>query len=226
MTAPADPNDEVLAGEYVLHLLDAEDRQRVEYRLRDDQRFQELVYQWEARFASIANEIEEVDPPAALKAAILAKVTSGPQKTSVARNWLIGALSMTAVALFAFIAVGPLFTSDAPQAEFQSELVSEDRSLILVASVIPATHEIVIDRLAGQPPAGRVFELWLIAEGSATPVSLGLLGAEDSTRIRVPDAIAPGVRTGTIAISEEPIGGSLTGTPTGEVLATGKFDDL
>ncbi|NNF90739.1 MAG: hypothetical protein HKM96_05100, partial [Boseongicola sp.] len=110
--------------------------------------------------------------------------------------------------------------------EFQAELTAEDGSLVLIAGVIPATHEIVIERVTGAPPQGRVHELWLIAEDAVAPVSLGVLENEGVTRIRVPDEIAPGVRTGTIAISDEPPGGSPTGAPTGTVLATATFSDI
>ncbi|PWG68431.1 hypothetical protein DF186_25135, partial [Enterococcus hirae] len=69
-------------------------------------------------------------------------------------------------------------------------------------------------------------ELWLIADGADAPVSLGVLDNAGTTRIRVPDDIAPGVRTGTIAISIEPPGGSPTGAPTGTVVAMATFVDL
>lgn len=75
-------------------------------------------------------------------------------------------------------------------------------------------------------PEGRVHELWLIAEGADAPISLGLLDRGGSTRIRVPDEIAPGVRSGTIALSLEPLGGAPDGVPTGPILAMAQFRDF
>jgi anti-sigma-K factor RskA len=64
--------------------------------------------------------------------------------------------------------------------------------------------------------------LWLIAEGGA-PVSLGLLEPQGPSRITVPDDLRPVLAGATLAVSDEPPGGSPTGQPTGAVLAAGVF---
>ncbi len=229
MTGPEDPiDDKARAAEYVLHLLDASERQVFEARLRDEADLRALVYEWEAHFAPIADEIAPVDPPASVKAAVMSSIAPElPQAASSPWRWLTGFVALGAAAVVAFVLLGPVLRDPGNiSPSFQAELAAADGSLVLVAGVIPATHEIVIDRLVGGAPAGRVLELWLIAEGASAPVSLGLLEAEGTTRIRVPDEIAPGVRSGTIAISDEPPGGSPTGAPTGTILATGTFVDL
>lgn len=227
MIGPDDPDDDdTLAAEYVLHLLDAPDRQAFEDRLQDDSRLRALVQDWEARLAPLADEVEEVQPSASVKAAILQRLDPPPPK-SIKRGWFLGLAGLATAAMIAVIVLGPAMRGpDDLSPKFQAELTSEDGGLILVAGVIPATHEIVIDRVAGAAPEGRALELWLIAAGADAPVSLGVLASEGPTRIRVPDEIAPGVRTGTIAISEEPPGGSPTGAPTGAILATATFRDI
>ncbi|MGC3939887.1 anti-sigma factor [Roseobacter sp. EG26] len=228
MTTADDPyDDEVFAAEYVLHLLDASERQRFETRLRDDAGLRQLVHRWEAQLVPIADEIEEVMPPAHVRTAIMAKIAQTPSSPPFWRRWSIGILGIAVAMLIAVFAFGPLLRGTVDLTpQFQAELTSEDGTIILIAGVIPPTHEIVIERFADVIPEGRVLELWLIAQGSDLPVSLGLLEAEGLTRIRVPDDIAPGVRTGTVAISEEPPGGSPTGMPTGQILATGTFKDI
>jgi len=104
--------------------------------------------------------------------------------------------------------------------------VTPDGTQLLIAGVIPATHEIVIAQVQRDVPEDRSLQLWLINAGSTVPVPLGLLERAGETRITVPDDIAPGVRSGTLAVSDEPLGGSPTGQPTGEVIATGTFDDI
>lgn len=216
--------DDALAGEYVLHLLDLGEREQFEERLRDEVSLRDLVYQWEAHFAAMSDEIDAVTPPVAVKNAILAKIAPPQKKSPGLRGWLIG---LTVAAAIAVLAVGTLLRGpEELTPSFQAEMSTPEGTVFLVAEVIPATHEIVIDRVLGEAPEGRVLQLWLIAEGADAPVSLGLLQPEGETRIRVPDDIAPGVRTGTIAISDEPPGGSPTGQPTGQVLATGTFVDL
>lgn len=227
MSATDDPHDDdARAAEYVLHLMDADDRLRFEDRLRDDARLRGLVHAWEAHFAPLADQVEPVTPPEQIKAAVLNSVSPAALQRTPGRAWLLGLLGLAAAAAVAFVALGPVLRGPDLTPQFQAELASADGELMLIAGVIPPTHEIIIEQVAGAAPEGRVLELWLIAEGADAPVSLGLLEADGSTRIRVPDEIAPGVRTGTIAVSLEPPGGSPTGTPTGPVLATGTFSDL
>ena len=226
MTEPDDTyGDEALAGEYVLRVLDADIEAAVTARLSQDAALRGMVRAWEARLAALAEEIAEVPPPAALRSRLLAAVGAAPGRRGWLRRWPALASGLAAAALALLVVVGNPFGPDLTPA-FQAELATESGDLVLVAAVIPATHEIVIERQVGAAPETGVLELWLIAEGAAGPVSLGLLDNDGSTRITVPDAIAPGVRSGTIAISNEPEGGSPTGAPTGPVLATATFTDL
>jgi anti-sigma-K factor RskA len=220
-------DDEALAAEYVLHLLDADERSAFEKRLRDDRGLQARVLDWEAKLAPLSDEFEPVTPTSALKSRIMHAVAPASKKPFVGRTWSLVFGGAVVVALMAAIVFGTFLRdpNDLSPA-FQAELSAEDGSLLIVAGVIPATHEIVLERVAGAPRPGRVHELWLIAEGAPGPVSLGILEDQGTTRIRVPDDIAPGVRTGTLAISDEPPGGSPTGAPTGEVLATATFVDI
>jgi anti-sigma-K factor RskA len=61
--------------------------------------------------------------------------------------------------------------------------------------------------------------LWLIA-GNNAPVSLGVLPDAGAVTLMVAEALAVQLAGGTLAISDEPDGGSPTGAPTGAVLAT------
>lgn len=221
--------DDALAAEYVLHLLDGAERQAFEDRLHAEPALRALVHGWEARLAALADAVPETAPPVALRRRLLDSLAAEPPRRRrwalPVWGWLSGGAAAAAILLLVMFGT---FRQPAPdmRVAFEAELASADRSVVMTAGVIPAIHEIVIDRLAGAPPQGRVHELWLIAEGAAAPVSLGLLADAGTTRIRVPDAIAPGVRSGTIAISVEPPGGSPTGAPTGEVVATAQFSDV
>ena len=220
-------DDDALAAEYVLHLLDADARRTFERRLRTDRALLPRVQSWEADLAPLSDEFVPVAPPPALKSRIMRNITPAQRPSSLRSVWfyLLGGAVAAAIAwgiVFSDVLRSPADLSP----EFQADLAAEDGSLILLAGVIPATHEIVIERIAGEPGPGRVHELWLVAEGADAPVSLGVLKNQGTTRIRVPDEIAPGVRTGTVAISDEPLGGSPTGAPTGEILAAARFNDL
>lgn len=220
-------DDDARAAEYVLHLLDDDERRAFEARLATDRALQLLVWSWEARLSPLSDTIEAVAPPKTVRSRVLRSVDEPPTRRPAQAflAWLVG--GAVAAGLLLFVLFGETFRPEPNlSVAFQAELASEDRSQVMVAGVIPATHEIVIERVAGTAPEGRVHELWLIAEGADAPVSLGLLENQGITRIRVPDDIAPGVRTGTIAVSEEPPGGSPTGAPTGPIVAAAQFSDV
>lgn len=220
-------DDDALAAEYVLHLLGDSERAAVEARLSEDHELRRRVVEWEARLAPLAEDVSDIVPPATVRSRLLRTVEEPTPSRPAWGIWAWLAGGIVAAGVLLFITLGPILDSSPDMTPaFRAELASDDRSIVMVASVIPATHEVVVESIAGSPPEGLVHELWLIAEGTDTPVSLGLLDSAGTTRIRVPDEIAPGVRTGTIAISEEPPGGSPTGAPTGRVVAAAQFSDI
>ncbi|RYG89988.1 hypothetical protein EU803_15335 [Loktanella sp. IMCC34160] len=228
MSMPDETHEEDgLAAEYVLRLLDETEHQEFEARIAEDRHLRARVHEWESRLVPLAEDVQDVAPPASVKIRLMGTImgTTTARRAIPIWTWLAG--GAVAAAVFMFVLFGNSFRPSIDMSPaFQAELASGDGSVVLIASVIPTTHEIVIERLEGAPPLGLVHELWLIAEGAEAPVSLGLLQPEGATRIRVPDEIADGVRTGTIAISEEPPGGSTTGAPTGRVVAAAQFSDV
>ena len=100
--------------------------------------------------------------------------------------------------------------------------VGETSSVKLIAYYDDATGELRLNRTAGTAAANRSLELWLIV-GSDAPVSLGVLPAENTTRVSIPPHLRRKLQGSVLAISEEPAGGSPTGAPTGPVLGTGQL---
>ena len=60
--------DEVIAGEYVLGVLSAEDRRKVEARMATDGDFAAMVLRWRNNLASLDSAYETIAPPRALPA--------------------------------------------------------------------------------------------------------------------------------------------------------------
>lgn len=54
--------DEVIAGEYVLGVLSAEARQRVDQRMKSDQNFSLLVQRWQSNFSSFDEDYQQATP--------------------------------------------------------------------------------------------------------------------------------------------------------------------
>jgi anti-sigma-K factor RskA len=223
MTAPEDHNDDIaLAGEYALHLMDAATRRAFEARLNAEPDLRRIVVEWHEQLTPLADGFTPVTPPPAMKArieTILFPQSSKPRYS--AWRMLAGSL------LAAVLAIGVLVLLPQDQAEpvftpsQTASIAAEDGSLLVLASFVAETGTLRIDRQTGAADTGRVLELWLIADGADAPVSLGVLPDDPATDITLSAEIAPLIAGGTLAISDEPPGGSTTGAPTGAVLAVG-----
>lgn len=220
MTDQGDPyDDEALAAEYVLRFMDDSERRAFEARLSGEPDLRSRVHRWEADFAGFGAEVPPERPPASLRKAVLEAIAPATRDGRPSRLWTwLGGLAVAGLAAVVFLTVAPEDTDQSPA--YRAELASADRGLVLQAAVTADARQIVVEPQVGTPPEGRVLELWLIAEGAEAPVSLGVLESGERTRIDVPGALAASLPTGTLAISDEPPGGSPTGAPTGEVLAT------
>ena len=229
-TPPEGPeyeDDRVLAAEYALGLLSAEERAQFEARLDSDADLRAEVVAWDEHFASvILDEIDPVDPSPQV-AKRLQTILFKPEKQSFWQQiWPYGLGGVAAaLVLWLTISTGVLIPDDTG---LQPDLVAElaptpdGEGLVIRAAVDTTRGAVEVVRAAGAPPEGRVFELWLIA-GDAAPVSLGLLDEGNSTLIDLPQDLVALLPGALLAISDEPPGGSPTGAPTGAVRAAGSL---
>ncbi|GGL60047.1 anti-sigma factor [Wenxinia marina] len=212
-------DDRALAGEYVLGLLSAAEAAAVRTRLAADALFAREVRTWREAFAELDAETAEVAPPPRVLAAIEERLFPGAPASSSSRpsrwRWLSGVAFAASVAVALFFTVQP---PGLPPPVLLASVASEDQALQLRVGILgdlSAMH-VILDE--GSAPPGRVLELWAIAEGQP-PVSLGVIEERD---FFIPDYPREFAAAGlTLAVSEEPPGGSPTGQPTGEVLALG-----
>ena len=224
---PENEDDRVLAAEYALGLLSAEERAQFEARLDSDADLRAEVVAWDEHFASvILDEIDPVDPSPQV-AKRLQTILFKPEKQSFWQQiWPYGLGGVAAaLVLWLTISTGVLIPDDTG---LQPDLVAElaptpdGEGLVIRAAVDTTRGAVEVVRAAGAPPEGRVFELWLIA-GDAAPVSLGLLDEGNSTLIDLPQDLVALLPGALLAISDEPPGGSPTGAPTGAVRAAGSL---
>jgi anti-sigma-K factor RskA len=220
------PEDEALAAEYVLRLLDTEETQAFEARLSAEPELRSLVAYWEAEFAGLSDDIADVAPPPAVKARVLAKVDAPASDNR--RGWLWGWLalpSLTVAALVAFFVLGPILRGPVFDPTLHATLISADGAVHIEAGYSPDGNLFKVIPEEGAPAAGRDFELWLIGAGAAAPVSLGVIPADRESLFEITPQIAALIDGGILAVSDEPEGGSPTGAPTGSILATDEFFD-
>ncbi|WP_305969802.1 MULTISPECIES: anti-sigma factor domain-containing protein [unclassified Mameliella] len=213
-------DDDLLAAEYVLRLLSADLEGVAARRVDEDPEFAARVHHWESRLADLADELDEVRPSPRVRRALLASVGGAPE--SRARRWWLGAgLGVATLAALAYVAPLPFLTRGP---DLGAELASADGALRYEAQV--TGDELVLARLEGGPREGRALELWLIAQDDPAPVSLGVLPDADVAEVALTPALAARMAGGTLAVSDEPPGGSPTGAPTGEVLAAAPLVEL
>ena len=228
---PDRDEDRLLAAEYVLRLLDRDAERAFATRLEQEPALREEVAAWETHFSGMDHEFASETPRAALKAELMQRLFGAAERPTPfwQRLGLWQGLSFASLLLAGFFAwqVMLLAPGDTPSGGplYVSEIAAEDQSLRVLAVYDSTSAELQINRTAGQAASGRALELWAIAEGEA-PVSLGVLPETRVADIPLPEAFRARIGSLTLAISDEPPGGSPTGQPTGAVLAAGTVTEL
>lgn len=222
-------DDDMFAAELVLGLASADDVGMARRRMATEQSFAEKIIFWQERFAAMTDSIKPVKPRAAVKKKMLARVFPTPRRSLFQRVWLWQGTSVAALLLAGYLGVQLLEINTRPgggqPTVLAAQLTSDTSPLRVLAVVEPIRHEIALRRVAGTPAPDRALELWAILPDQA-PVSLGVLPDRETVRVLVPEELRSQAANITLAISDEPVGGSPTGAPTGEVLAAGAMTEL
>lgn len=216
------PDDQVEAAEYVLGLLTPDEAKQFEAQLSESPEMREDVADWREFFANMAGAVPEIAPPVAIYAAISDRLFSGKRRRRIALPRIFEvAIGAVAAAFFAF---GVIFFTQSnlsqPNSVIATEIAAADGSVVVNAVYIVKSGELRIARESDAPAEGRAFQLWLVA-GDSAPESLGLLPEQATSSLIVPGSLRWRVQGATLAISDEPAGGSPTGAPTGAILAVG-----
>jgi len=222
-------DDDLFAAELVLGLASADDVSTARRRMATEQSFAEKMIFWQERFAAMTDSIEPVKPRAKVKKQMLARAFPTPRTPFFQRVWLWQGTSVAALLVAGFLGVQLLEINTRPDSGqpivLAAQLTSDNSALRVLAVVEPIKHEIALRRVAGVPAPDRALELWAILPDQA-PVSLGVLPDQETVRVLVPEALRSQAANITLAISDEPVGGSPTGAPTGDVLAAGAMTEL
>jgi anti-sigma-K factor RskA len=217
-----------LAGEYALGVLAGAERARAARLAQTDRGFALAVARWQEALTPLAEGVTEIRPPAAAKSELERRLFGAPAR------WFDSLLLWRAAAVaasVAAIALGATLYDAArppPYAPLIAAIQTEAGAAQYVALVDRETATLTLARIDANaaPAAGRDHELWLI-EGGNAPVSLGVLDRASGSRLVVAGDLARKLVAGvTFAVSDEPLGGSPTGKPTGAVLALGAVREL
>ena len=218
-------DDQALAAEYALGLLDRTEAREFEARMAGDPALRAAYVIWAEDLARLTGDIAPVEAPPLVYKALNQRLFGTERQGWLQWIGFVPALigGLIAAALVYFVtSFGLLTTPVGPR--LNAEIAATDQSLVVLAAFDPTTDTLFLNRTAGAAVPGRVLELWLIA-GDNPPVSLGVLPETASAEVQLtPDlvaALAAGTLPINLAISDEPPGGSTTGAPTGAVLAMG-----
>jgi anti-sigma-K factor RskA len=243
--SPQDDNDreltgdDALAAEYVLGVLDGGEREAAAGRIESDAAFARLVEAWEARFSPLSDAIEPVEPPAALKRAIDARLFGANPADAPARAaatvgfWgslaLWRGVAIASLVALAFMIAQPWLIqppADAPAGRLVASLAPQESDVHYFVVYDARAGDIGLSHVTGERAADRDFELWVI-EGDGPPASLGVIPGGSTVHVAVGEALRQRIEAGAVfAISLEPSGGSPTGQPTGPVVAAGDLRDI
>jgi anti-sigma-K factor RskA len=224
--------DKLMAAEYVLGVLGADDRRAAQQRMMHDQAFASEVAFWEERLGMFADAVAPVAPPdrawSRLARAIRLPDPSKPPESlwrSLVfwRSFALGSAVIAAASLGAltFVEIAP-----APRAPLLATLGAANGQPAFVAAVNADSTSLTVLPAALLTQDPRAMELWLIPAGDK-PHSLGLIVPGRPVRIEVPRELTGRITPDTaLAVSMEPPGGSPTGQPTGPVIASGKLMSL
>jgi anti-sigma-K factor RskA len=219
-------DDDLLAAEYVLGVLEADLRRAVATQALSNPVLSAGIARWERMLAPLALLVPPVEPPAALWQQLQQEIgPAAPMVDELAaarevRNWRWATVASLALAAgLAFVAFLP---RTAPPVAVAALARLSGAAPAFVARVLPDGGLAIAAISPAQVPSDRDLELWALPAGAKKPISLGVLPA-GGERIAASQYTTPG---GKLLVSLEPKGGSPTGQPTGPVLYGGTITRL
>jgi anti-sigma-K factor RskA len=225
-------DDRVLAGEYVLGLLEGSELEMFERRVSRERALAAEVAYWRSRLLELDVTAESQSASSDLWQRIEASIGSeraapvaGMTTTWTERLWMSlgfwrGASFAGATAsLLLAIALGLLAGRATPQPVIIAVLQTDASA---PGAIVEAFHDgsvIVVPLRDIEVPPGKALEVWTLWDKQRGPVSLGLL--ERAERARFQTANLPAREDQLYEITLEPATGSPIGRPTGPILMKG-----
>lgn len=233
MTESAEETRTVEAGEYVLGVMTAQERQAFEVRLNQEPALAEAVKTWTEHFANMSRNLEQVP----VSPTVWARVNQSMQKTEAAganrqswfapwfvKTWAIAA-SVVAVALAVPILNGGTAANNGPH--YVAVLKSPDKSTEWLVEALPndtvRVYQIGSLPIEGNPAAmGKSLQLWTKAPTDSAPTSLGLMELGKSMVLPA-SALPTLVDEQLFVVTLEPkMGSPYSNKPTGDVMFIGE----
>ena len=227
---------ERMAAEHAMGLLEGDERARAEGLIGADASFAALVETWQSRLLELDETTSEIPAGETLWARIEGSLPSearGPARAATTARppflaslwrslpfWRGAGLAGALASLLLLVGVGVFAERAARQPVLIAVLLNDaNRPSAVVNAFANGNAELV--PLDGIPvPPGRSLEIWTLWDQARGPVSIGVLDAARTVRLKL-DNLPRTSPNQVFEISLEPAGGSPTGRPTGPVLMKG-----
>jgi anti-sigma-K factor RskA len=221
-----------LAAEYVAGTLRGAARRRFEGLLAGHIPARLAVRRWEQRLIGLSTQLPPVQPASNVWQHIASKVERTQAAPVATRPASLGLWQGIAAGVAAIaVALGALLVTREPEVQVQVQVerqavesahtavVADATAAIWVVNAFPQLGELRVTALRSVPLENdRSFELWLLPDSGAPPVSLGVLPTSGVAVLPLPaDKLQTLTASSKIAVSVEPAGGSPTGAPTGPI---------
>lgn len=225
-----------LCSEYVLGTLKGGARRRFEKLLPNSLVLRRAVAEWQDRLHPMAEFAPRAQPSANVWQNLVRQLrlnqTEAPIERRIeSRNWRsslafwrgLGLVSTALATLLVAVLVTKQVGPAAPQASYIAMLSDDQSKPVAVVTGDPLKHRMTIRLVSRQDVASdKSLELWAVPKQGA-PRSLGLLAADGSITLLLPDNVTP-ESVGLLAVSLEPKGGSPKADgPTGPIIYKGAW---
>ena len=225
---------ERLAAEHVLGLLEGEERGQAERLLASDATFQALVEEWRTRFSELDTTAGAVPPGAALWQRIEADLEAEPARAAPRATspgmlqglwgslgfWRNFGLAGALAALLLAFGMGFFALKASRQPMLVAVLMTDANQPGAVLRTF-ADGRVELTPLGDmQIPHNHSIQVWTFPDPAGAPVSVGIVHAARTVFLDLRNLPQPHTDQ-LFAISVEPLAGSPTGLPTGPVIMKG-----
>ncbi len=227
---------DIIAGEYVLGLLDGAEKEVFETRVASDARLDAAVARWQARLAPIDVTAPLIEPSTGLWQRIESGLVQAPARSQAAAPqsalgarllqwweslWIWRGTALAGIAAALLLAFGLVGALDRARRQpvMVAVLLTETN---LAAAVVNTFADGRVELLPLQDiavPQGRALEIWTLWDRATGPRSVGLIDRARAVPLRL-DNLPLGADQ-LFEITVEPAAGSPTGRPTGPIVAKG-----
>ncbi|CAJ0800304.1 hypothetical protein LMG19083_03424 [Ralstonia psammae] len=237
------PDRDLDCAEYVLGLLDSQERKALERALDEDAALRDSVNAWEVRLSPLGEDVAALQPPARVWRRIQAdlghveRAEAQPRESQIRRIWnsirlwravaLAASFAMIAVVALNLSLLSPNGMPPGAKPAYMAAAITGENGVPHWTMTIDTTKReiVVVPAVALQVSDTASTELWLIPENSK-PISLGVFASNRSTSIALSRENAAKLNArAVLAVSVEPKGGSPTGQATGPVVGKGEMHE-